>query len=88
MFIRTSSICFLLFLGANLIIQSAMDSNNALKDFFNQDYKTKTQYVREDPLIIKARTEFANQCIKDGMTFKHAWWSAFQQYPRIKVEDH
>lgn len=39
-------------------------------------------YVIEDQDVVTKRNAIADKAIKDGLTYKHAWWTAFQQYPR------
>lgn len=37
----------------------------------------------EDDELSSKRNELAAKLIEDGLTFKHAWWSAFKEYPRV-----
>lgn len=48
----------------------------------NHDYKTKTNYIVEDPEVITARKALAEFHMSQGKSMKYSWWLAFQQYPR------
>lgn len=44
-------------------------------------------HVREEAEVYRARNDAANEYIKQGLTYKHAWWRAFQDHPRIYLDD-
>lgn len=45
-------------------------------------------YVDEDPERFQARTTIANKYIEQGLTYKHAWFKAFQELPRVERTSH
>lgn len=44
-------------------------------------------YVRETSDVVLARNALASKYIEQGLTFKHAWYKAFQAHPRVYLDE-
>lgn len=44
-------------------------------------------FERETSDVQQARNALANKLIEQGLTFKHAWYQAFQAHPRVYLDD-
>jgi hypothetical protein len=53
----------------------------------NFDFKTKTTYVRESANMIAKRSSAADNHMKEGKSYKHAWYLAFQEFPREETDE-
>lgn len=53
----------------------------------SRDSKTYGKpFEREEPDYYRARHDLAEEHIKEGKTYKHAWYLAFQAFPRKYVD--
>lgn len=48
---------------------------------------TTKPYVQEDKDLIAKRVDAATIFIEQGLTYKHAWFKAFQLFPRVLETD-
>lgn len=51
-----------------------------------KDDKKTFEFIPESYDYAKERINLANKFIEEGLTFKHAWWKAFQQFPRCPIQ--
>lgn len=52
----------------------------------NPKYNNR-EYVLETSDVQQARNTLANKLIEQGLTYKHAWYQAFQAHPRVYVDE-
>jgi len=53
----------------------------------SQDPRFKGRsYLEEDALYYAARVDRANEYKQKGLSHKHAWFKAFEEYPRVYVD--
>ena len=66
--------------------QFAMSEPFTLTHHSNTQFNGRSFQVESQDVQL-ARTTLANKYREQGLTFKHAWYKAFQEHPRVYLDE-